>query len=116
MKWLSFGNFPGCWTGVELIRPNFPTTTVRKTTTVVAVANAVGEAASHMSSGLSAPCSAAAFHVPFIVVTLRRIGRFFFADALFSQCTAPPRANERFMPSTTAAAVATAMKLAGPFA
>jgi len=98
------GGVPGCWTGVELIRPNFPTTTVRKTATVVAVASAVGEAAGHMSSnGLSAPCSAAAFHVPFIVVTLRRVGRFFFADACFrnaphrrgptnvSCCRPPPR-------------------------
>lgn len=49
------GDVPGCRTGVELIRPNFPTTTVRKTATLVAVASAVGEAAGHMSSpGLSA--------------------------------------------------------------
>jgi len=83
-KNIILGCVPGCWTGVELIRPNFPTTTVRKTATVVAVASAVGEVAGHMSSrGLSAPCSAAAFHVPFIVVTLRRVARFFFADACF---------------------------------
>jgi len=49
------GDVPGCRMGVELIRPNFPTTTVRKMATLVAVASAVGEAAGHMSSpGLSA--------------------------------------------------------------
>jgi len=36
----------------------------------------------------------------------------FFRGRMFSQCTAPPRANERFMLSTTAAA----SKLARPFA
>lgn len=40
----------------------------------------------------------------------------FFRGRIFLQCTTPPRAKERFMPSTTATAVATATKLAGPFA
>jgi len=108
------GGVPGCWTGVELIRPNFPTTTVRKTATVVAVASADGEAEGHMSSrGLSAPCSASrALHRRHTAP-----GRpIFFRGRMFSQYTAPPRANERFMPATTAAAVAMATKLARPFA
>jgi len=40
----------------------------------------------------------------------------FFRGRMFSQCTAPPRANERFMPSTAAVTVATATTLSVPFA
>lgn len=84
---------------MEHIRPNFPTTTVRKTATVATEASAE-DGAGHMSTRLVyIPCSArcagngggggvaaSAFHVPFIVALLhlRGPGDFFSRTHVFA--------------------------------
>lgn len=87
---------PGCWTGTELISPNSPTTAIRKTTTVAAVAS-VDDGAGHMSSRLGRPVRRARWPVCAGGVS-RALHRCrytigepsdFFRERMFSQRTGP---------------------------